>query len=327
MRLPVTGVRPLDYPQVVFGAFHSRSRGRGAPSQHRRHRGRPRRPRSPARLTPPSTRWPDGWRPARARRTRSRSPCSAILSRGYAYNESPPVRAYPLVSFLFHDKIGYCQQFSGAMALLLRMGGVPARVSAGFTTGTRVGSKGPFVVTDIDAHAWVEAWFPGYGWYRFDPTPSAAPARGGQATLPINKNLLGAALRRPTAPRRDPLATAASARGQAAATLQQRSQPGDDCGWQRSSSRSCSGRAVATGPRRRRPRRAIARTRASPGPDRTSAGRRRHAHRSRTSLPRFAGRRRLRARPAAGSLPRVRSQSRLPAPAARCAANCARGWV
>ena len=42
---------------------------------------------------------------------------------------------YPLESFLFKDKYGYCQQFAGAMALLLRMGGVPARVAVGFTQG------------------------------------------------------------------------------------------------------------------------------------------------------------------------------------------------
>ena len=46
------------------------------------------------------------------------------------------------------------------MALLLRMGGVPARVATGFTSGTRQGKYGPFVVTDINAHAWVEVWFP-----------------------------------------------------------------------------------------------------------------------------------------------------------------------
>ena len=40
-----------------------------------------------------------------------------------------------------------------------------------------------YVVTDIDAHAWVEAWFPRYGWVRFDPTPGAAPARGGHVSL------------------------------------------------------------------------------------------------------------------------------------------------
>jgi hypothetical protein len=119
------------------------------------------------------------------------------LLRGYAYNESPPVRPYPLVSFLFEDRIGYCQQFSGAMALLLRMAGVPARVSTGFTPGTRSGANGPFVVTDINAHAWVEVWFPGYGWVRFDPTPPVAPELGGRTALPIVKNLPGSSRNAP----------------------------------------------------------------------------------------------------------------------------------
>jgi len=109
----------------------------------------------------------------------------AYLSRGYAYDERPPPSRYPpLVAFLMHDKLGYCQQFAGAMALLLRMGGVPARVSTGFTTGTYNSSRHVWVVSDQDAHAWVEAWFPHYGWVRFDPTPAAAPALGGKSLLP-----------------------------------------------------------------------------------------------------------------------------------------------
>ena len=63
------------------------------------------------------------------------------------------------------------------------MGGVPARVSVGFTNGSYNTSGHDYVVADIDAHAWVEAWFPHYGWVRFDPTPAVAPARGGK--LPI----------------------------------------------------------------------------------------------------------------------------------------------
>jgi protein-glutamine gamma-glutamyltransferase len=103
------------------------------------------------------------------------------LAHGYTYDQAPPVRRYPLESFLFTDKRGYCQQFAGAMALLLRMGGVPARVAVGFTQGTYDRATRQWVVTDTDAHAWVEAWFPGYGWVRFDPTPPSAPALGGKA--------------------------------------------------------------------------------------------------------------------------------------------------
>jgi protein-glutamine gamma-glutamyltransferase len=107
----------------------------------------------------------------------------AYLARGFSYNEDTPNSPYPLERFLFTDKFGYCQQFAGSMALLLRMGGVPARVAVGFTTGTYDSASHQWVVGDVDAHAWVEAWFPHYGWVRFDPTPAAAPARGGKVPI------------------------------------------------------------------------------------------------------------------------------------------------
>jgi len=98
----------------------------------------------------------------------------------FSYDEYPPLTQYPLLTFLFGNKLGYCQQFAGATALLLRMGGIPARVSTGFTTGIYDQPDKQWFVTDVDAHAWVEAWFPHYGWVTFDPTPAAAPARGGR---------------------------------------------------------------------------------------------------------------------------------------------------
>ncbi len=100
---------------------------------------------------------------------------------GFTYNQNPPAVRYPLATFLT-DKVGYCQQFAGEMSLLLRMGGVPARVATGFSTGTYDSATKKYLVADIDAHAWVEAWFPHYGWVTFDPTPASAPARGGGST-------------------------------------------------------------------------------------------------------------------------------------------------
>jgi transglutaminase superfamily protein len=101
----------------------------------------------------------------------------------FSYDEYPPLTTYPLATFLFLNRLGYCQQFAGSMALLLRMGGVPARVATGFTTGAYDSNTKSWYVTDIDAHAWVEVWFPHYGWVTFDPTPAAAPARGGQTPI------------------------------------------------------------------------------------------------------------------------------------------------
>jgi transglutaminase-like putative cysteine protease len=101
----------------------------------------------------------------------------AYLDDGFAYSEQPPPSAATLDGFLFDAKIGFCQQFSGAEALLLRMAGIPARVATGFTSGSFDDKQKEYVVRDLDAHSWVEVWFPGYGWVTRDPTPAAAPPR------------------------------------------------------------------------------------------------------------------------------------------------------
>lgn len=83
-----------------------------------------------------------------------------------------------LLDFLFTGRTGYCEQFASAMAIMLRTLGIPARVAVGFTPGTVDGDQR--VITTADAHAWVEAWFPGSGWLPFDPTPLA----DGRTVLP-----------------------------------------------------------------------------------------------------------------------------------------------
>jgi transglutaminase-like putative cysteine protease len=98
------------------------------------------------------------------------------LEANYAYTEQVPARRYPLEAFLFSDRIGYCQQFSGAMALMLRMDGIPARVAAGFLTGSQDSVGGVIQVRAVDAHSWVEVYFTGIGWVPFDPTPPRASA-------------------------------------------------------------------------------------------------------------------------------------------------------
>jgi protein-glutamine gamma-glutamyltransferase len=101
-------------------------------------------------------------------------------SGGFVYtNRPPPLGATaPLVDFVTRTRAGYCQHFAGAMALMLRYLGVPARVAVGFSSGTYDSKAGVWRVTDHDAHAWVEVWFRGYGWLPFDPTPAARPGRG-----------------------------------------------------------------------------------------------------------------------------------------------------
>ena len=91
---------------------------------------------------------------------------------GFTYDERPGRQGdAPLADFVLRTKRGYCQHFAGAMALMLRYVGIPARVAAGFTSGSYDPGHHTWTVTDHDAHTWVEAWFRGYGWLPFDPTP------------------------------------------------------------------------------------------------------------------------------------------------------------
>jgi transglutaminase-like putative cysteine protease len=97
---------------------------------------------------------------------------------GFTYNQHPPpTRGRPvLVDFVTRTRSGYCQHFAGAMALMLRYLGVPTRIAAGFASGTY--QNGQWVVTDHDAHEWVEVWFRGWGWVPFDPTPGRGGVSG-----------------------------------------------------------------------------------------------------------------------------------------------------
>jgi transglutaminase-like putative cysteine protease len=92
---------------------------------------------------------------------------------GFAYDEQPPPSGQlpPLTAFVLEHKRGYCQHYAGAMATMLRLLGVPARVAAGFTSGTYNENAREWTVTDHNAHTWVEVFFPGFGWIPFDPTP------------------------------------------------------------------------------------------------------------------------------------------------------------
>ena len=93
--------------------------------------------------------------------------------RRYAYRERS-VSDYasdPLADFLFRSRQGHCEYFASALAVMLRLVGIPARVVTGFHGGVYNPVSGWQVVRASDAHSWVEAWVPGRGWTSFDPTP------------------------------------------------------------------------------------------------------------------------------------------------------------
>jgi transglutaminase-like putative cysteine protease len=95
-----------------------------------------------------------------------------IYDGGFVYNLDVSYRRADkaIEEFLGDGKEGFCTQFATSMALLLREMDVPSRVVYGSTQGQEV-EPGEYIVTWSNMHTWVEAYFPGVGWYPFDPTP------------------------------------------------------------------------------------------------------------------------------------------------------------
>ncbi|MGA8015673.1 MAG: transglutaminase-like domain-containing protein, partial [Candidatus Dormiibacterota bacterium] len=122
-----------------------------------------------------------------------------LRSAAFAYTLTPPATPqgeWPVDYFLQVSHEGYCQYFADAMGAMLRSLRIPARLVTGYGPGTTVAGavtgsgQHVFTVTTSDAHVWVEAYFPGYGWVPFEPTPAStvgvyAPFPRGGATAPV----------------------------------------------------------------------------------------------------------------------------------------------
>ncbi|OLR94699.1 hypothetical protein BJP25_10320 [Actinokineospora bangkokensis] len=134
-----------------------------------------------------------------------------------------------LTDFLFDSKVGFCEQYASAMAVLARAAGLPSRVAIGYTAGFASGDYRS--ITTQDAHAWVEVFFPNNGWVLFDPTPlsdgrgyqppyAADPSAGGATTTaPEEQVPTGSAENAPTTTgEQAPAATDEAAPGQGATT-------------------------------------------------------------------------------------------------------------
>lgn len=102
----------------------------------------------------------------------------AMINEGFAYTLATPLLGRNAVDeFLFEQRAGYCEHFSSAFVVLMRAAGIPARVVTGYVGGYRNPIGDYWLVRNSDAHAWAEAWLPGRGWVRFDPTAAVAPER------------------------------------------------------------------------------------------------------------------------------------------------------
>lgn len=99
----------------------------------------------------------------------------AYLRENYGYSMSGMARMGPdpVTWFLLNQREGHCEYFAGAMVVLLRELGIPARMVAGYSGGSLSSSGDEAVVREVNAHAWVEAWVgPDEVWTVFDPTPA-----------------------------------------------------------------------------------------------------------------------------------------------------------
>jgi len=120
-----------------------------------------------------------------------------IYDGGFVYNLDVSYRRADkaIEEFLGDGKEGFCTQFSTSMALILREMDIPSRVVYGATTGDEV-DDGEYVVTGSNMHTWVEVYFPGVGWYPFNPTPgfsmpSTMEANAPRPALPLPQSPLG----------------------------------------------------------------------------------------------------------------------------------------
>jgi transglutaminase-like putative cysteine protease len=108
---------------------------------------------------------------------------------------------YGTVECFAKFKEGYCQHYATTMAILLRQAGIPTRLAEGWLPGDRNPNTGVEKILWSNSHAWVEVYFPRFGWYTFDPTgggltslvplpignpvPSASPGSSAAAGGPI----------------------------------------------------------------------------------------------------------------------------------------------
>lgn len=92
--------------------------------------------------------------------------------------------------FLFELQQGYCDYYATSMVMLARASGLPARLAVGYLSGNFEPTQGAYIVTEADAHSWVEIYFPVYGWIDFEPTGGRPPiARAGDAEPAVSTDI------------------------------------------------------------------------------------------------------------------------------------------
>ena len=97
----------------------------------------------------------------------------------FAYSlDAPPLSGPGAMLDFIERRTGYCEQFAGTFATMMRLLGHPSRVAVGFTPGRSIGDS-TWEVSANHAHAWPEVWFDGIGWLLFEPTPGRGAPNAG----------------------------------------------------------------------------------------------------------------------------------------------------
>jgi transglutaminase-like putative cysteine protease len=107
-----------------------------------------------------------------------------------AYDErraAPPEDRDWVDYFLFDSQRGYCDDFASAMVVMLRSLDVPTRWVQGYAGGELDTDTSEWVISESVAHSWVEVYFPGYGWQRFEPTPATYASVPVRPAVPVNE--------------------------------------------------------------------------------------------------------------------------------------------
>ena len=92
--------------------------------------------------------------------------------------------------FLFDLQEGYCDYYATSMVMLARASGLPARLAVGYLSGNFESTQRAYIVSEADAHSWVEIYFPEFGWVEFEPTGGRPEiARAGGTTTALSPDI------------------------------------------------------------------------------------------------------------------------------------------
>ena len=125
--------------------------------------------------------------------------------------EAPPPGVEASDYVLYTTRRAYCDYYATAMIVMLRSLGVPARMAIGYAQGeidpdNTTAQQTTRIIKANDAHAWVEVFFPDYGWVEFEPTANQPPIRRIDSTQPQTQEENGATLTQPPTPTPEPKA-------------------------------------------------------------------------------------------------------------------------